>query len=254
MLLLVLMFAAPVNAADQNVNSDVWFVLVVAAIPVDSPSWTEGGIVLHNTANVTWNIMRSPVTAGTVQIGTAKSQTTIEFNNASNRGFAVEKFMLNFTDTNSTRNPYGVGTLEAVAAENLIALHTVFTRLSGNGTGTLIATQGTGDFANAMLTGDLVMNPLPAGPGIITEALFFGTHPRVKGIGRLEFNSLQGTYRDWKVMLYNSRVYLVPPANLTTVSSMINIGTWDSDYYGRIGKSVLDAAKPAIDECISGFR
>ena len=69
-----------------------------------------------------------------------------------------------------------------------------------------------------------------------------------------EKGEVQGFYRDWKVVLYEGRIYVAPPQTMTNASPSICIGTWDAEYYGKLGKSVIDAAKPAIDECIANYR
>jgi hypothetical protein len=69
-----------------------------------------------------------------------------------------------------------------------------------------------------------------------------------------EKGDLQGFYRDWKVVLCDGRIYIAPPQAMTSVSQCQCIGSWDAEYYGKLGKTVLDAAKPAIDECISNCR
>jgi hypothetical protein len=186
---------APVNAADPTVNSDTWFVLTLqtGATTGNNVTYTNNGTVLHNVANYTWAVMRSPVTAGTVQIGTAKSQLTLDFNNVTNTGNAVYKFSMNLTETNSTKNPYGVGTLEVTAMVSVTGMMTGiygFPYVPGFATGSLVSTSGTGAFATAKLYGDLVINPLALGPfGLngYASALFFGTHARVNGAGVLVY-------------------------------------------------------------------
>jgi len=140
-----------------------------------------------------WYVYRSPQAAGSVQIGTAKSLMTLDFNNVTNTGTAIFKFSMNLTETNSTKNPYGVGTMEVLATVSISSMMTGvygFPYVPANGTGTLVSTSGTGAFATAILTGDLVLNPLlvgPLSPSGYTEALFFGTHPRVNGSGVLVY-------------------------------------------------------------------
>jgi hypothetical protein len=68
----------------------------------------------------------------------------------------------------------------------------------------------------------------------------------------VEKGDIQGVYRDWKVVLYENRIYVCPQETMAGVSPCYCIGVWDAEYYGKIGKTVIDAAKPAIDECISG--
>jgi hypothetical protein len=70
----------------------------------------------------------------------------------------------------------------------------------------------------------------------------------------VEKGDLQGTYRDWKVFLYQNQIYICPTKPITGVSSCQYIGTYDAEYYARLGKTIIDIAKPAIDECITGYR
>jgi len=62
---------------------------------------------------------------------------------------------------------------------------------------------------------------------------------------------LQGTYRNWSVMLYENRIYVFPPSTLANAPTIMSVGTWDQQYYSRLGITPLDAAKPAIDELMS---
>src|SRR4030067_777998 len=70
-------------------------------------------------------------------------------------------------------------------------------------------------------------------------------YPIMKGV-------LQGSYRDWKVVLNAGRIYLISPQTVAGASLIYQVGMWDAEDYGNLGKTVVDAAKPAIDECISG--
>ena len=72
-------------------------------------------------------------------------------------------------------------------------------------------------------------------------------YPIMKGV-------LQGSYRDWKVVLNAGRIYIISPQTVAGTSLIQQVGMWDAEYYGKLGKTVVDAAKPAIDECISGCR
>jgi peptidoglycan/xylan/chitin deacetylase (PgdA/CDA1 family) len=65
---------------------------------------------------------------------------------------------------------------------------------------------------------------------------------------------VQGYYRDWKICLFEGRIYVFPPANMTGVASVQSIGTWDQEYYGKLGWTPIDAAKPSIDNAISTYR
>ncbi len=183
----------PVSAADPSVNADTWFVLTLQSGVGKNVTYPGNGVT-HIEANNTWAVMRSPQTAGTVQIGIATSQLVCDFSNVTSTGAASYKFLLNLTETNSTKNPYGVGTIGVSATVALTSLGTPTFGLNiypGNGIGTLTSTTGTGAFASAKLYGDLVMNPLFVGPLLsangYTEALFFGTHARVSGTGVLVY-------------------------------------------------------------------
>ena len=72
-------------------------------------------------------------------------------------------------------------------------------------------------------------------------------YPIMKGV-------LQGSYREWKVVLREGRIYLISPQTVAGASLIYQVGMWDAEYYGKLGKTIVDAAKPAIDECISGCR
>ena len=63
--------------------------------------------------------------------------------------------------------------------------------------------------------------------------------------------ALQGTYRDWQVVLSGGRIYILRPQTMAGTPLIQQAGMWDADYYGTLGKTIVDAAKPAIDECIS---
>jgi hypothetical protein len=190
-----LLAIAPVNAADPTVNADTWFVntLVTRIVTARNVTTTSGGTINHIEENITWNVMRSPGVAGTVQIGNAKGQTIVDFNNVTNRGTATVKMSMNLTETNSTKNPYGVGILEVTATVDVTSMGTAtlgVTDVIAYGTGTLVSTSGTGAFTFAKLYGDFVMNPLFVGAlsaNGYTEALFFGTHARVNGAGVLVY-------------------------------------------------------------------
>src|SRR4030066_1380775 len=61
--------------------------------------------------------------------------------------------------------------------------------------------------------------------------------------------TLQGSYRDYKVLLNAGRIYVISPYAVAGRSPIQQVGMWDAEYYGSLGKTVVDAAKPAIDEC-----
>jgi hypothetical protein len=190
-MLLSSMAIAPVNAADPTVNSDTWFVAYLTSASGAVKNFTS--TTTHVEVNITWNVMRSPGVAGTVQIGTASSRMVFDFNNATNTGSVTYKMTMNLTETNSTKNPYGVGTLNVTVTAAVTSIGTLTIGVRDNpldGKGTLVSTSGTGAFSTAKLYGDLVLAPLLVGPltaNGFTEALFFGTHARVNGNGVLVY-------------------------------------------------------------------
>jgi pimeloyl-ACP methyl ester carboxylesterase len=70
-------------------------------------------------------------------------------------------------------------------------------------------------------------------------------------IFNLEKATVQGTYRDWTVLLLENRIYLYPPATSSGLPPIQSIGTWDPEYYGKLGWTAIDAAKPYIDMCMT---
>jgi hypothetical protein len=180
----------PVKAADATVDNSVWFVAMSTTAVPGNMSWTNGtsGNIWRNTGFITYfNLLRSPPgTSGSTIIGTMTSQTNLEYNTLTRKGTATITAILNFSETNSTKNPYGVGTMQAKAVN--VEVTGMFPPTNpgiGNATGVLIAGNGTGALANKMLTIDFIMVPFPsAGTGPL-EAMFFGTHSRVNGMGVL---------------------------------------------------------------------
>jgi hypothetical protein len=63
----------------------------------------------------------------------------------------------------------------------------------------------------------------------------------------MEKASVQGTYRDWTVLLYDSRIYLYPPATSSNLPLIQSMGTWDPAFYGSLGWTAVDTIKPYID-------
>jgi len=62
-----------------------------------------------------------------------------------------------------------------------------------------------------------------------------------------------GEYRGWKVVPSDGRIYIIPPQNLTGILCCQQIGTWDAEYYGKLGWTMVDAAKPAIDSAMNSL-
>jgi flagellar basal body-associated protein FliL len=180
---------APAFAAKPTVNDDVWFVAAGMAAPsVPGKTWWTGDdTVLHNKGQIqpNWQVFRSPsgTPPGSVPIG---SMTTVAqefvFNTKSGKGRLIMKITITFSETNPTKNPYGVGTLEGTVIVEVTSLHSA-TGYAGDGTGFIVATHGTEAFENAKLTADLLV--IPAGPGLF---IFFGTHPNVGGSGIIVYH------------------------------------------------------------------
>lgn len=189
-LLVVAMLVSPVMAAKPTEITGVWFVwgLATGATTGNDVTWTGDGTILHNEATYTWNLMRSPA-AGTVQIGTVETHSNLMFNTLTSEGNVLIKATLTFSETDKAKNPYGTGTIECTAVAKITSMNPKFQYVFGNGEGSIVGTTGTGDFANAKLTADLVTGliPLPPAP-TQTEGIFFGVHQRVNGEGTIVFH------------------------------------------------------------------
>jgi hypothetical protein len=183
-------FAAPVLAEKPSEVTGVWFVwsLASGATTGNDVAWTGDGTVLHNNATYLWNLMRSPITSGTVQIGTVETHSNLMFNTVTGEGNVLIKATLTFTEADKTKNPYGVGTLECTAVAKITSMNAKYQYVFGNGDGFTVSNTGTGDFDNAKLTADLVMGPIPATGTVQTEGVFFGVHQRVNGEGIIVFH------------------------------------------------------------------
>jgi hypothetical protein len=189
-ILAVSMLASPVMAAKPTEITGVWFVwsLATGATTGNDVTWTGDGTILHNEAIYTWNLMRSPI-AGTVQIGTVTTHSNLMYNTITGEGNVLIKATLTFTQTDKTKNPYGVGTLECTAVAKITSMNPKYQYVFGNGEGFIVGTTGTGDFANAKLTADLVMGYIPKIPAPTqTEGIFFGVHERVNGEGTIVYH------------------------------------------------------------------
>ncbi len=188
-LLAISLFASPALAVKPAEISGVWFVwgLATGATTGNDVTWTGDGTILHNVATYTWNLMRSPV-AGTVQIGTVETQSNLIFNTLTSEGNVLIKATLTFTETDKAKNPYGTGTIECTAVAEITSMNPKYPYVFGNGEGFIVGTTGTGDFANAKLTADLVMGYIPATGTVATEGIFFGTHSRVNGEGTIVYH------------------------------------------------------------------
>ena len=189
-ILAIAMLTTPVMAAKPAEIDGVWFVwsLATGATTGNDVTWTGDGTILHNEATYTWNLMRSPV-AGTVQIGTVETHSNLMFNTLTSKGNVLIKATLTFTETNKDKNPYGVGTIECTAVAKITSMNPRYQYVFGNGEGFIVGTTGTGDFANAKLTADLVTGLIPLPPAAtVTEGIFFGVHQRVNGEGTIVFH------------------------------------------------------------------
>jgi hypothetical protein len=187
-LLAITMLASPVLAAKPTETSGVWFVWALAsgATTGNDVTWTGDGAILHNEATYTWNLMRSPSTTP-VQIGTVTTNSNLMYNTITGEGNVLIKATLTFTLADETKNPYGVGTLECTAIAKITSVNPTYQYVFGNGEGFIVGTTGTGDFANAKLTADIVMGNIQKGT-VITEGIFFGVHSRVNGEGTIVYH------------------------------------------------------------------
>jgi len=192
-LFLALMVIAPVEAAKPTVvDEDVWF---VAARHVSGPSgytpaggivpgrvWASGdGKILHNVGTViNWNVMRSPTTAGTVQIGSMTTESNFVFDTDAGKGTVNMKVTITLTEADTLKNPYGVGTLEGTLIAKVTTVNpylaAAFGQIPGYATGSVVTTHGTNAFENAKLTADIDMTASLFGGTLGYEFIFFGTH------------------------------------------------------------------------------
>jgi hypothetical protein len=228
---LMLMGIAPFSttnaATDPTVMNDVWFVGLVTGSQKGDISWVNDtfGRNMGFTANYT--LYRSPAGAGTIVIGNMTMQTNLEINNATGIGNANFTAVLTFSETNTTKNPFGVGTLQGSAVQKVTSMYPGNTNPSiGNSTGTLIASQGTGAFANAVLTIDFLTMPYPSVTSGPTQAMYFGTHSKINGTGILTF-------------------YPVPPTVINdmwivamTTSAVPGVMSWTNDTDGNIWRNI----------------
>ena len=191
--LTTVMFASPVLAAKPTEVNDVWFVwsLVSGATTGNDAAWTGDGAILHNNATYSWNLNRSPPgQAGSVVIGNVVTESILQFNSITGEGNVIIKAVITFTSTNTLVNPYGIGTFECTAIAKITSLNAKYPLVFGDGQGFIVSNTGTGDFANAKLTADMVSAPvyIPQTTTITTEGVFFGVHQRVNGEGTIVFH------------------------------------------------------------------
>jgi hypothetical protein len=197
MLFLALMVIAPVEAAKPTVvDEDVWFVAArrvsglgytpIGGIVPDRVWSSDDGKILHNMGTViNWNIMRSPLTAGTVQIGLMTTVSNFVFDTVTGKGTVNMKVTITLYDAglfpdNTPKNPYGVGTLEGTLIAEVTTLNqylpTGFGQIPGYATGFVVTTHGTGAFENAKLMADIDMTSTLFNGIYGYEFIFFGTH------------------------------------------------------------------------------
>jgi hypothetical protein len=184
------MLVSPVLAEKPTEVTGVWFVwsLVTGATTGNDVTWTGDGTILHNHATYTWNLNRSPPgQQGSVVIGNVVTESNLQFNTLTGEGNVLIKAVITFTSTNTQVNPYGVGTFECTAVAKITSMNAKYPLVFGDGQGFIVSNTGTGDFANAKLTADLVMGPVPATGIPLTEGVFFGVHQRVNGEGTIVF-------------------------------------------------------------------
>ena len=201
----IAMLAVPVFAAKPTVvDEDVWFVASrkvaqnygtytpTGGIVPDRVWSTEDGKILHNMGTViNWDLARSPPgQPGTVPIGSMTTESNFVFNTETGKGTINMKVTISLTQTDPTKNPYGVGTLEGTLIADVTTvnprLNASFGQIPGTAEGFVVTTHGTGAFEDAKLTADLDMRsspftlPVPPAPvpGLIWyfEYIFFGTH------------------------------------------------------------------------------
>jgi hypothetical protein len=192
---------APAFAAAPTVVDDAWFVCSIFAsssnptvVPITvTPGkvWTSDDGVLHSLGTkVEGLVARSPPPqpAGATQIGVWTSEMNFVFDPTTQTGSLNMKITVVLTQTNTIKNPYGVGTLEGTLTAEVTSLNPYlpasYGPLPGKAQGYLVTTHGTGAFENAKFAGDITMGystmTLPPSQGSITlglEFIFAGSHP-----------------------------------------------------------------------------
>ena len=178
-----------VFTAKPMVNNDVWFVAAPGGPPEGGESWWTGdGTILHQKGFMySFGVFRSPqgTPPGSVPIGSMTAiMETFVFNTKTSKGRLVHKLTISLVETDSSKNPYGVGTLEGTLVVEVTSLHPGI--FPGDGTGLIVATHGTGAFENAKLKADVsMMLIIGAYPAVFT---FFGTHWNVvEGCGTIVY-------------------------------------------------------------------
>jgi hypothetical protein len=227
---LILLGIAPfltTNAAtDPTVMNDVWFVGLVTGTQKGEISWVNDTFGRNMGFTSNYTLYRSPANAGSIVIGNMTTQTYLEINNATGIGTANFTAVLTFSETNTTKNPFGVGTLQGSAVQKVTSMFPGSTNPSiGNSTGTLIASQGTGAFTNAVLTIDFISAPFPSVTTGPISSMFFGTHSRVNGTGILTFYPVPPTV--------NSDTWIVA----MTTSAVPGVMSWTNDTDGNIWRN-----------------
>jgi pimeloyl-ACP methyl ester carboxylesterase len=64
----------------------------------------------------------------------------------------------------------------------------------------------------------------------------------------VDWSNTMTYYRGWNIQLYQNRIYTYSPQGLRNVPFVQSIGTWDAEFYGKLGWTLLDLAKPSIDQ------
>lgn len=194
-LLISMTFVLPISAviaAKPNVDDAVWF---TAAVLNPTPtaigkSWLTGkDTIIHMKGRArNLGVFRSPPgSPGTVLIGSMSTMVeTFVFNTKTSEGQLIIKVTISLTETDSTKNPYGVGTLEGTLIAKVTNLHPLMADSPGNATGFIVATHGSGAFEKAKLTADVVMWAF--GPPTPGRFIFFGTHENVNGRGIIVYH------------------------------------------------------------------
>lgn len=189
-----ILILGPVNATQPQVIDDIWFVTSLSEVISIGKILELNEILVVKDEVIAWDLYRSPPgSPGTVQIGTATTTVNLQFNSNTGKGNALIQISLTFTEVDTAKNPYGIGTLDGILYAELTSMHPTWDVVPGDGTGFIVATQGTGAFENAKLTADVVLSPFqwppaPAPPVIWLMGFFFGTHPTCNGEGTIIYH------------------------------------------------------------------
>ncbi len=176
--LMALTIAAPVSACTREKPTVVPCKFTLVGGPDYEPGkvwWTSNNAVLHVRGATANDLIFQGATLTPVQIGTSENTiVSLDFNTKTGEGYAIITCKMTFIapinyytgQPTGTQNPYGLGTLKGIIIVKVTSLLGQGFTVPGDTEGHLLAMQGTGDFAKATLSADVIGKPtlLPSPP------------------------------------------------------------------------------------------